>query len=279
MENDPQKKQKYKIVITIIICLLIGMIPGYLLGANLNSNNTDIVNDTEEVEEEFEEVEEDTEEEEIKQEDNKQEENKQEENKQEENKQEDNKQEEKNEETKKDNIIENTQKKAVIDLSKTCINENERCIINYNLDNNQKSFKVTIKNNTEDLNERLKGLFIDNKELMLEDKIDSSFEKIAILDNNIIVIEIKNHGINGNIYTRYYLSDDLLTLYSNSIYDLIDGYFKEDITSKEITVTESPSRCVMRIWNKNTYRVTFNSKDDIVIKFIKSEKEEPFGQC
>ena len=53
MENELQKKQKYKIVITIIVCLLIGMIPGYLLGANLNSNNTDIVNDTEEVEEEF----------------------------------------------------------------------------------------------------------------------------------------------------------------------------------------------------------------------------------
>lgn len=265
--EEKNKNKKCIIAIIIMLVLIIGICGGFLLRDKIFNN--EIVGCEEAITEVEDITEEDTEEEEIKQEDNKQEENKQE----------DNKQEEKNEETKKDNIIENTQKKAVIDLSKTCINENERCIISYNLDNNQKSFKVTIKNNTEDLNERLKGLFIDNKELMLEDKIDSSFEKIAILDNNIIVIEIKNHGINGNIYTRYYLSDDLLTLYSNSIYDLIDGYFKEDITSKEITVTESPSRCVMRIWNKNTYRVTFNSKDDIVIKFIKSEKEEPFGQC
>ena len=205
MENEPQKKQKYKIVITIIICLLIGMIPGYLLGANLNNNNTDIVNDTEEVEEELEEVEEETNEEENNQEDeivSKEEIEIQE--KKEDIQKDESKTQEKVEEKQKEEIPkepESSQKvetitgtNPVIDLKNECFNS-QVCTKEYILSNNKKTIKIKIKKDTYS-----KDLYINNDSIYYEDYI--LINQIALLDNNILVIETETEGPNGNNIER-----------------------------------------------------------------------------
>jgi hypothetical protein len=283
MENEPQKKQKYKIIITIIVCLLIGMIPGYLLGANLNNNNTDIVNDTEEVEEELEEVEEETNEEENNQEDEivskeeieiqeKKEDTKPQEKKEDIQKDE-SKTQEKVEEKQKEEIPkapESSQKvetitgtNPVINLKNECFNS-QVCTKEYILSNNKKTIKIKIKKDTYS-----KDLYINNDSIYYEDYI--LINQIALLDNNILVIETETKGPNGNNIERSYLSDNLTILFENNILDLREGYFKEDITAKEFTGYSYSLTCGNQGGVKQSvYKIKLISPNEISQNFISS---------
>ena len=187
MENEPQKKQKYKIVIIFIICLLVGMISGYLLGANLNNNNTNIVNDTEEKEEE-----------------NNEEENNQEDEDTKEDKEieiqeqkEEPKKEEKEEENQKEEIIkapESSQKvetitgtNPVINLKDECFNS-QACTKEYDLNNGKTNIRIKIKRDSNWLTitgNDLRLLERESYDPIVGDKI---ITQIALLDNNYLVL-------------------------------------------------------------------------------------------
>ena len=232
MEYEPQKKQKYKIVIIIIICLLIGMIPGYLLGANLNNNNTDIVNDTEEIEEE-------TNEEENNQED---EDTKVDEEKEIQEQKEEPKTQEKEEEKQQKEITkapESSQKvetitgtNPVINLKNECFNS-QVCTKEYDLNNGKTNIKIKIKRDSNWLTitgNDLRLLERESYDPIVGDKV---ITQIALLDNNYLVLEEQYNSI-GKV--RYYYNkniDNFITIRDTN-YDE-EHIITDSITSKEVT--------------------------------------------
>ena len=299
MENDPQKKQKYKIVIIIIICLLIGMIPGYLLGANLNSNNADIVNDTEEVEEEFEEVEEETNEEENNQEDEivskeeieiqeKKEDTKPQEKKEDIQKDE-SKTQEKVEEKQKEEIPkapESSQKvetitgtNPVINLKNECFNS-QVCTKEYDISNGKNTIRIKIKRDSNWLT--ITGNNLRLLERRSYDPIiaNQTITQIALLDNNYLVLE-EQEDVMGK--ERYYYNkhmDNIITI-RDAFYD-DEHKITDSITSKEVTFIETNCFSIYGDDGKidgQKYKLVLKDQDAYEVKYIGKERLAVGGQC
>ncbi len=285
MENELQKKQKYKIVIIIIICLLIGMIPGYLLGANLNRNNTDIVNDTEEVEEEFEEVEEETNEEENNQEDeivSKEEIEIQE-------KKEDTKTQEKVEEKQKEEIPkapESSQKvetitgtNPIINLKNECFNS-QVCTKEYDISNGKITIRIKIKRDSNWLT--ITGNNLRLLERRSYDPIiaNQTITQIALLDNNYLVLE-EQEDVMGK--ERYYYNkhmDNIITI-GDAFYD-DEHKITDSITSKEVTFIETNCFSIYGDDGKidgQKYKLVLKDQDAYEVKYIGKERLAVGGQC
>ena len=279
MEYEPQKKQKYKIVIIIIICLLIGMIPGYLLGANLNNNNTDIVNDTEEIEEE-------TNEEENNQED---EDTKVDEEKEIQEQKEEPKTQEKEEENQKEEIIkapESSQKvetitgtNPVINLKNECFNS-QVCTKEYDLNNGKTNIRIKIKRDSNWLTitgNDLRLLERESYDPIVGDKV---ITQIALLDNNYLVLEEQYNSI-GKV--RYYYNKNI-----DNFITIRDTYYDEEhiitdsITSKEVTFITTNCFSTYGKDGKidgQKYKLTLKDQDTYEIKYIGKDRLAVGGQC
>lgn len=285
MENEPQKKQRYKIVIIIIICLLIGMIPGYLLGANLNNNNTDIVNDTEEIEEETNEEENNQEDEDTKVDEEKeiQEQKEQKEQKEEP------KTQEKEEENQKEEIIkapESSQKvetitgtNPVINLKNECFNS-QVCTKEYDLNNGKTNIRIKIKRDSNWLTitgNDLRLLERESYDPIVGDKI---ITQIALLDNNYLVLEEQYNSI-GKV--RYYYNKNI-----DNFITIRDTYYDEEhiitdsITSKEVTFITTNCFSTYGKDGKidgQKYKLTLKDQDTYEIKYIGKDRLAVGGQC
>ena len=290
MENELQKKQKYKIVIIIIICLLIGMIPGYLLGANLNRNNTDIVNDTEEVEEEFEEVEEETNEEENNQEDeivSKEEielQEKKEDIQKDESKTQEKVEEKQKEETPK--APESSQKvetitgtNPVINLKNECFNS-QVCTKEYDISNGKITIRIIIKRDTNWLT--ITGNNLRLLERRSYDPIiaNQTITQIALLDNNYLVLE-EQEDVMGK--ERYYYNkhmDNIITI-GDAFYD-DEHKITDSITSKEVTFIKTNCFSIYGDDGKidgQKYKLVLKNQDAYEVKYIGKERLAVGGQC
>ena len=285
MENEPQKKQKYKIVIIIIICLLIGMIPGYLLGANLNNNNTDIVNDTEEIEEETNEEENNQEDEDTKVDEN----TKADEEKEIQEQKEEPKTQEKEEEKQQKEITkapESSQKvetitgtNPVINLKDECFNS-QACTKEYDLNNGKTNIRIKIKR---DIN----WLTITGNDLRLLEREsydpivgDKVITQIALLDNNYLVLEEQYNSI-GKV--RYYYNKNI-----DNFITIRDTYYDEEhiitdsITSKEVTFITTNCFSTYGKDGKidgQKYKLTLKDQDTYEIKYIGKDRLAVGGQC
>lgn len=282
MENEPQKKQKYKIVIIIIICLLVGMIPGYLLGANLNNNNTDIVNDTEEIEEE-------TNTEENNQEDEDTKEDKEIEIQEQKEQKEEPKTQEKEEENQKEEIIkapESSQKvetitgtNPVINLKNECFNS-QVCTKEYDLNNGKTNIRIKIKRDSNWLTitgNDLKLLERESYDPIVGDKI---ITQIALLDNNYLVLE-EQYNSTGKV--RYYYNKNI-----DNFITTRDTYYDEEhiitdsITSKEVTFITTNCFSTYGKDGKidgQKYKLTLKDQDTYEIKYIGKDRLAVGGQC
>ncbi len=290
MENELQKKQKYKIVITIIVCLLIGMIPGYLLGANLNSNNTDIVNDTEEVKEEFEEVEEKTNEEENNQKDeivSKEEIELQE--KKEDIQKDESKTQEKVEEKQKEEIPkapESSQKvetitgtNPVINLKNECFNS-QVCTKEYDISNGKITIRIKIRRDSNWLT--ITGNNLRLLERRSYDPIiaNQTITQIALLDNNYLVLE-EQEDVMGK--ERYYYNkhmDNIITI-GDAFYD-DEHKITDSITSKEVTFIKTNCFSIYGDDGKidgQKYKLVLKNQDAYEVKYIGKERLAVGGQC
>jgi len=282
MENEPQKKQKYKTVIIIIICLLVGMIPGYLLGANLNNNNTDIVNDTEEIEEETN-TEENNQEDEDTKEDKKIEIQEQKEQKEEP------KTQEKEEGNQKEEIIkapESSQKvetitgtNPVINLKNECFNS-QVCTKEYDLNNGKTNIRIKIKRDSNWLTitgNDLKLLERESYDPIVGDKI---ITQIALLDNNYLVLEEQYNSIGKE---RYYYNkniDNFITIRDTN-YDE-EHIITDSITSKEVTFITTNCFSTYGKDGKidgQKYKLTLKDQDTYEIKYIGKDRLAVGGQC
>ena len=285
MEYEPQKKQKYKIVIIIIICLLIGMIPGYLLGANLNNNNTDIVNDTEEIEEETNEEENNQEDEDTKVDEN----TKADEEKEIQEQKEEPKTQEKEEEKQQKEITkvpESSQKvetitgtNPVINLKNECFNS-QVCTKEYDLNNGKTNIRIKIKR---DIN----WLTITGNDLRLLEREsydpivgDKVITQIALLDNNYLVLEEQYNSI-GKV--RYYYNKNI-----DNFITIRDTYYDEEhiitdsITSKEVTFITTNCFSTYGKDGKidgQKYKLTLKDQDTYEIKYIGKDRLAVGGQC
>jgi len=282
MENEPQKKQKYKTVIIIIICLLVGMIPGYLLGANLNNNNTDIVNDTEEIEEETN-TEENNQEDEDTKEDKKIEIQEQKEQKEEP------KTQEKEEGNQKEEIIkapESSQKvetitgtNPVINLKNECFNS-QVCTKEYDLNNGKTNIRIKIKRDSNWLTitgNDLRLLERESYDPIVGDKI---ITQIALLDNNYLVLEEQYNSIGKE---RYYYNkniDNFITIRDTN-YDE-EHIITDSITSKEVTFITTNCFSTYGKDGKidgQKYKLTLKDQDTYEIKYIGKDRLAVGGQC
>ena len=285
MEYEQQKKQKYKIVIIIIICLLIGMIPGYLLGANLNNNNTDIVNDTEEIEEETNEEENNQEDEDTKVDEN----TKADEEKEIQEQKEEPKTQEKEEEKQQKEITkvpESSQKvetitgtNPVINLKNECFNS-QVCTKEYDLNNGKTNIRIKIKR---DIN----WLTITGNDLRLLEREsydpivgDKVITQIALLDNNYLVLEEQYNSI-GKV--RYYYNKNI-----DNFITIRDTYYDEEhiitdsITSKEVTFITTNCFSTYGKDGKidgQKYKLTLKDQDTYEIKYIGKDRLAVGGQC
>lgn len=285
MEYEPQKKQKYKIVIIIIICLLIGMIPGYLLGANLNNNNTDIVNDTEEIEEETNEEENNQEDEDTKVDEN----TKADEEKEIQEQKEEPKTQEKEEEKQQKEITkvpESSQKvetitgtNPVINLKNECFNS-QVCTKEYDLNNGKTNIRIKIKRDSNWLTitgNDLRLLERESYDPIVGDKV---ITQIALLDNNYLVLEEQYNSI-GKV--RYYYNKNI-----DNFITIRDTYYDEEhiitdsITSKEVTFITTNCFSTYGKDGKidgQKYKLTLKDQDTYEIKYIGKDRLAVGGQC
>ena len=288
MENEPQKKQKYKIVIIIIICLLIGMIPGYLLGANLNNNNTDIVNDTEEIEEETNEEENNQEDEDTKVDENTKVDEEKEIQEQKEQKEEPKTQEKEEEKQQKEitKVPESSQKvetitgtNPVINLKNECFNS-QVCTKEYDLNNGKTNIRIKIKRDSNWLTitgNDLRLLERESYDPIVGDKV---ITQIALLDNNYLVLEEQYNSI-GKV--RYYYNKNI-----DNFITIRDTYYDEEhiitdsITSKEVTFITTNCFSTYGKDGKidgQKYKLTLKDQDTYEIKYIGKDRLAVGGQC
>ena len=285
MEYEPQKKQKYKIVIIIIICLLIRMIPGYLLGANLNNNNTDIVNDTEEIEEETNEEENNQEDEDTKVDEN----TKADEEKEIQEQKEEPKTQEKEEEKQQKEITkvpESSQKvetitgtNPVINLKNECFNS-QVCTKEYDLNNGKTNIRIKIKRDSNWLTitgNDLRLLERESYDPIVGDKV---ITQIALLDNNYLVLEEQYNSI-GKVGYYYNKNIDNFITIRDTYYDE-EHIITDSITSKEVTFITTNCFSTYGKDGKidgQKYKLTLKDQDTYEIKYIGKDRLAVGGQC
>ena len=261
------------------------MIPGYLLGANLNNNNTDIVNDTEEIEEETNEEENNQEDEDTKVDEN----TKADEEKEIQEQKEEPKTQEKEEENQKEEIIkapESSQKvetitgtNPVINLKNECFNS-QVCTKEYDLNNGKTNIRIKIKRDSNWLTitgNDLRLLERESYDPIVGDKV---ITQIALLDNNYIVLEEQYNSI-GKV--RYYYNKNI-----DNFITIRDTYYDEEhiitdsITSKEVTFITTNCFSTYGKDGKidgQKYKLTLKDQDTYEIKYIGKDRLAVGGQC
>ncbi len=93
-----------------------------------------------------------------------------------------------------------------------------------------------------------------------------------------MVIETEKQGPNGNALIRYYLSENMTILYENSILNLREGDFKENITAKEFTGYSYSLTCGNQGIKQSVYNIKLISSNEIEQKFV-SSKYVYVSQC
>lgn len=257
-----EKEQKQGIsggvlFLIIVLCLLLGLTSGYIVH--------DVISDKQKTNKNIEST--------------KQNENTQENNKEEE----DNKEEDK---TKTENEkVENTkvEKKSVsLNLSNECINSKNNCEKEYKLSNGE----INITINTKMDNTKSQVVSINGKEIYTHEINDIygpyQINGIALLDNNILVLDINNPGYSGpsgHIRIFYDADSNFKEIDRiNSNKNEYDPKNPKKIESKEgIYETCEVKTCDDQV--KRTYSYTINDNKKITSKLEKEENQFCSAQC
>lgn len=258
MEKEPKQGiSKGVLLIIIILCLLLGLTSGYIVHDKLSNK----------------------EETKTEQKDNKEEkkDNNIAEEKEEETK------EETKEESKKENV--KSEKKSVsINLDKECINSSKKCSKEYTLSNNDKNVTINTEIKTISNNEFDQIITINGKSIYKHEarNYDGPYmiHGIALLDNNVLVIEIYNPGYSGpSSNFRIFYDADLEYKEIKTIYDTeYDFNNPNNIESKEGTY----HTCEVRTCDdqtKRTYKYIIDENKKITSTLEKEENKFCSAQC
>lgn len=252
-----EKEQKQGIsggvlFLIIVLCLLLGLTSGYILHDKLSNKEE---TKTEQKETENKKDNNITEEKEAK--------------------------EETKEESNKENV--NHEKKSVsIDLTKECINSNNKCEKEYKLSNGE----INITINTKMDNTKNQIVSINGKEIYTHEINDIygpyHINGIALLDNNILVLDINNPGYSGpSGHIRIFYDADSnfkeIDRINSNKYEY-DPNNPKKIESKEGTYeTCEVKTCDDQV--KRTYSYTINDNKKITSKLEKEENQFCSAQC
>ena len=251
MEKEPKQGiSKGVLLIIIILCLLLGLTSGYIVHDKL-SNKEETKTEQKETENKKDNniTEEKEDKEETKEESNKE-------------------------------IVNHEKKSVSIDLTKECINSNNKCEKEYKLSNGE----ISITINTKIDNTKSQIVSINGKELYTHETTDIygpfQINGIALLDNNIFVLDVSNPGYSGpdSVSRSYYNVNKDYSLVKNisSIYNS----FPKDLTAREIEYSIAEEGC-SRKPNKRAYdyyKISLQDDGSYNEEFIRTEYRICAGQ-